>query len=101
MKQKGGYVYILTNRNQTTLYIGVTSDLLKRTFQHREHFFKQSFSHRYNLEKLIYWESFGSIEDAIAYEKKIKKWSRGKKNDLINDFNPEWKDLFEEIWNSC
>ena len=95
--QKGGYTYILTNKIHTTLYIGVTSDLLNRTLQHKEHFYKTSFSHKYNLEKLVYYQYFDSIEEAIAYEKKLKKWRREKKIDLINTINPEWKDLFDEI----
>jgi putative endonuclease len=98
--QKGGYTYILTNKNHTTLYIGVTSNLLSRTLQHKGHTNKTSFSHNYNLEKLVFYQSFDTIEDAIGYEKKLKKWRKEKKLDLINGFNPEWKDLFEDITNS-
>jgi putative endonuclease len=94
---RGGYVYILTNKNHTTLYIGVTSDLLWRTIQHKGHFYKSSSSDRYNLEKLVFYQQFECIEAAIAYEKKIKKWRREKKVDLINFRNVEWRDLFDEI----
>jgi putative endonuclease len=95
--KKGGAVYIMTNKNKTTIYIGVTSNLRNRIIQHREHYFKSSFTATYNLTCCIYYESFFSIEEAIAREKVLKKWRREKKINLINSFNPEWKDLWEEI----
>ncbi len=97
--QLGGTVYIMTNKNKTTLYIGVTSNLVARIQQHQEHFFKNSFTDRYNLEYLVYYESFSRIEEAISREKEIKKWRREKKEKLINDFNPSWKDLWKDIKN--
>jgi putative endonuclease len=97
--QKGGYVYIITNAHHTTLYIGVTSNLLNRTIQHKEHHYKKSFSDRYNVEKLVYYQELSTIEDATEYEKKIKKWSRAKKEALVNEMNPDWKDLFEDLNN--
>ncbi len=97
--ERGGSVYILTNKNKTTLYIGVTNDLVARVLEHKNHFYKKSFSDRYNLEFLIYYENFPTIVEAIEKEKEIKKWRREKKENLINTINPEWKDLWEEIKN--
>jgi len=94
---KGGSVYIMTNKLKTTLYIGVTSDLQLRIRQHKEHAFKGSFSDTYNLEYCVYYENFFSIEEAIAREKQIKKWSRIKKENLINSLNPKWIDLSIEV----
>ena len=94
---KGGCIYIMTNVNRTTLYVGVTSDLYSRVLDHREKVYPKSFTARYNLSVLIYYESFYSIEEAIAREKQIKAGSRLKKEMLINSINPEWKDLFPEV----
>ena len=94
---KPGFIYILTNKNHTTFYVGVTSNLPERILQHRSKIFKNSFTAKYNLNKLVYWESFQEIGDAIGREKQLKAGSRQKKLDLINGFNPEWKDLFESI----
>ena len=87
----------MTNKNNTTLYTGVTSDLKKRVYQHKTHFFPESFTSSYNLHKLVYYEVFHFIEDAIAREKQIKGGSRKKKEALINSINPEWNDLYEEV----
>ncbi len=95
--QKGGYTYILTNKNHTTLYVGVTSNIYERTYKHKQHHYKNSFTDKYNIEILVYYESFDRIEEAISREKEIKKWIRQKKEELINSLNPEWKDLWEEI----
>jgi len=95
--QKGGCIYIMTNKHKTTLYIGVTSDLIARVQQHKQHVFKGSFTDRYNLEYLVYYENFPSIEEAITREKEIKKWRREKKETLIHSQNPHWRDLWEEI----
>ena len=92
---KGGFVYIITNAHHTTLYVGVTSNLFNRTVEHRDKVFPKSFSARYNLNKLVYYEIFDSIIDAIAREKQLKAGSRKKKEILINKLNPEWKDLFD------
>lgn len=85
-----GYVYIMTNKNRTTLYVGVTNDLCRRVYEHKNHLVKGSFTDKYNLEYCIYYEEFSSIEMAIKREKKIKKWNRQKKIDLINKKNPAW-----------
>jgi len=95
--ERGGCIYIMTNKNKTTLYVGVTSDLKKRVYEHKNHLFKGSFSDRYNIEYLVYYECFGNIEEAIIREKQLKGGSRKKKEQLINAFNPEWKDLYNEI----
>ena len=94
--EKFGYVYIMTNKNKTTLYIGVTNDLIRRVQEHKKHSIKNSFSHKYNLEYCIYYEEFSYFDIAIKREKELKKWNRKKKEDLINKINPEWKELINE-----
>ena len=96
---KGGYVYIMTNKNKTTLYIGVTSDLRTRVLQHRQHFYPNSFTAKYKLTYCIYYRYFFSIEEAINKETQLKKWRREKKDQLINEMNPGWNDLWNEIRN--
>jgi putative endonuclease len=96
---KGGAVYIMTNFKNTVLYTGVTNDLIRRVYEHRSGLDPKSFTSKYNITKLVYFESFHSIEEAIAREKQIKGGSRKKKEKLINSVNPEWKDLFETIQN--
>jgi putative endonuclease len=95
--ERGGYVYILTNKNNTTLYIGVTANLQSRVYEHKTNVYPQSFTAKYNLSKLVYYETFLHIEEAIAREKQLKAGSRKKKEALINTLNPEWKDLFDHI----
>ena len=92
---KGGAIYILTNKNNTTLYTDVTADLQSRYIQHIEKVYPKSFSARYNLNKLVYYELFSSITDAIDREKQIKAGSRAKKIKLIEQENPNWNDLGE------
>ena len=89
---KNPCVYILTNKNNTVLYIGVTSNLLKRIYQHKTKAFK-GFSLKYNCNKLVYFEEFQSINEAISREKQLKAGNRKRKEELINDENPEWNDL--------
>ena len=96
---KPGFVYIVTNKNNTTLYIGVTSNLPKRILEHIEKRYENSFSSRYNLNKLVYFEQFQQIGDAIAREKQLKAGSRATKIGLIEKVNPKWNDLFSEIDN--
>ncbi len=91
------HVYILTNKNKTVLYIGVTNHLRKRLFEHTEETIKNSFSGRYKTHYLIYFEQFQNIEHAIAREKQLKKWSRKKKEVLVNSFNSDWKFLNDTI----
>ncbi|MCC6287933.1 MAG: GIY-YIG nuclease family protein [Chitinophagaceae bacterium] len=94
---KGGYVYIIANKNFTVLYTGVTSDLLARVLQHKEKFYPDSFTAKYNCCILVYYKFFSSIEEAIFEEKRLKGGSRIKKIKLIEEINPDWKDLWEEI----
>ena len=93
---KFGYVYILTNKNKTTLYIGITNDLVRRIFEHKNHLIKNSFTDKYNLEYCIYYEEYPNFNQAINREKELKKWNRSKKEALINKKNPEWKELVDE-----
>ncbi len=97
--ERGGCIYILTNKNKTTLYVGVTSNLRSRIYDHKTHKHINSFSDRYNLEYCIYYEAYPTIADAIGREKEIKKWRRQKKIQLIERLNPSWNDLWEEIKN--
>ena len=94
---KEGYIYMMTNKNRTTLYIGVTADLKRRVWEHRTHYDKRSFTAKYNLEYCVYYEFFTDIAQAIQRETQLKKWRREKKEVLINNINPEWKDLWEDI----
>ena len=89
-------VYILTNEHNHVLYTGVTNDLKRRVYEHREKVI-EGFTKKYNASKLIYYEVFEDPESAIAREKQIKAGSRAKKVALINEFNPEWNDLYEDI----
>jgi putative endonuclease len=88
------YVYLLSNTNNTVLYIGVTNDLVRRTFEHRTKKCK-GFTQKYNVDKLIYYESFDLIESAIKREKQLKGWSREKKIQLVDSKNPKWLDLHQ------
>ena len=94
--ERGGCIYIITNYNHTTLYTGVTADLQARISQHRQGVQARSFSHRYRLYKLVYYRFYPRIEEAIAEEKRIKGGSRRKKEALIIEANPGWRDLYEE-----
>jgi len=93
---KGGYVYIISNTNRTTLYIGVTSNLHSRIYEHKcgE---GSSFTKKYNCTDLLYYEYFPDIESAIRKEKQMKKWKRTYKEKVITDLNPDWLDLYEGI----
>ena len=93
----GGYVYILTNKHSTVLYVGVTSDLTKRIIRHKNGFYENAFSKRYHVTKLVHYEEFDSIVKAITREKQLKAGSRQKKVNLVNQYNPEWKDLFGNL----
>ncbi|WP_246032665.1 GIY-YIG nuclease family protein [Sphingobacterium yanglingense] len=88
---------MLTNINRTVLYIGVTSDLYSRLVEHREKHYLNSFTSKYNSCLCVYYESFPAIEEAIDREKQLKKWSRAKKEMLINKLNPQWNDLWEVV----
>ncbi len=90
-------VYIMTNKNKSVLYTGVTSDLLKRIHDHKMRINPKSFTARYNIDKLVYFEMVASISDAIQREKQIKAGPRKKKIELINSINPIWNDLSQDL----
>ena len=92
------YVYILASRKNGTLYTGVGRNLKKRVFQHKNKIFI-GFTEKYNVSKLVYFESYDRIEEAILREKRIKKWNRSWKIELIESLNPDWRDLYDEIPN--
>jgi putative endonuclease len=95
--QQGGCVYIMTNKRHTALYTGVTSDLIGRAWQHKNHVYPNSYTAKYNCEKLVYYCFYSRIEEAIAIEKAIKGGNRKSKIKLVNDMNPEWKDLYNSL----
>ncbi len=88
----------MTNKKDGTLYIGVTSNLVKRVYEHKNQL-TDGFSKKYNTKNLVYYEVYDDINEAIKREKQLKKWNRDWKIKLIEDFNYEWKDLYEEIIN--
>ena len=90
-------IYIVTNKNNHVLYTGVTSNLLRRITEHKEKTVS-GFTSKYNVAKLVYYEEYATMEEAIAREKQIKGGSRQKKIDLIKSKNPEWKDLYDEFF---
>ncbi|MEK7618412.1 MAG: GIY-YIG nuclease family protein [Patescibacteria group bacterium] len=96
MFTKQYYVYIMTNYANTVLYTGVTNDLIRRGYEHKNKIVK-GFTTKYNVNKLVYYEATENIESAILREKQIKAGSRQKKIDLINKSNPEWEDLYNQI----
>ena len=91
------YVHILTNRYGTVLYTGVTNDLIRRVYEHRSHADKDSFTSRYNVTRLVYFEETSDIRAAIEREKQIKSWNRDKKTSLIMGMNPHWRDLYPKL----
>ncbi len=88
------YVYLLSNKNNNVMYVGVTNDLMRRIYEHKNKLIP-GFTCKYNATKLVYFEDCGDITDAIEREKVIKKWSRKKKDALVDTINPAWKDLSE------
>lgn len=90
------YVYILSNKTNTVLYTGVTNDLKKRTYQHREKLV-EGFTKKFNVSRLVYYEQTENVEGAIQREKQIKSWNRAKKVETVSKFNPKWEDLFEKL----
>jgi len=97
MQERYYYVYINTNKWNSVLYTGVTNNLLNRNYQHKSQDNKMSFTAKYKVDKLVYYEVFNNINDAIAREKQIKGGPRKKKIDLIKIINPKWRDLGEEL----
>lgn len=87
---------MMTNQRNAVLYTGVTSDLVKRVYEHKQKLV-EGFTRKYQVNKLIYYEAFNEIMEAIAREKQIKGWLRKKKDDLIQSMNPSWRDLYEDL----
>ena len=90
------YIF-LTNRINRVIYTGVTNDLVRRMYEHKHHLDKSSFTAQYNIDKLVYYEEISSSRAAIQREKQIKSWSRKKKDQLIQNKNPDWQDLYDSI----
>jgi putative endonuclease len=94
--EKQYYVYILAKARNSTFYVGITSDLLKRISEHKNKV-ADGFTKKYNITNLVYYEIFNDPENAIAREKRLKKWNRTWKMRVIEEMNPDWKDLYEDI----
>jgi putative endonuclease len=97
LKHHNYYIYIISNWNNKVIYVGMTNDLERRIYEHKNKIF-EGFSKKYNLNKLVYYEYTNDVTAAILREKQVKKWRREKKNNLIESMNPEWKDLAEELF---
>ena len=91
------YVYILTNTHNSVLYTGVTNDLVRRVYEHKNHLVKDGFTSRYNVEKLVYYEVTSNVDAALEREKQIKGWNRKRKNKLVESRNPDWHDLYSAL----
>ncbi len=92
-----GYFYILANATNEVLYKGSTTNLISRTYEYKMHLFKDSFTDKYNITRLIYFECYDDIRQARDREKQIEKWSRAKKDKIISKMNPKWKDLYWDL----
>ena len=97
MIQQGGCVYIMTNKMHTALYVGVSSDITGRVWQHKNKFYPNSFTAKYNCNKLVYYCFYPRIEEAIAVEDAIKGGNRKSKINLVNSINPQWLDLYDDL----
>ena len=91
------YVYILSNTTGTVVYFGVTKDLVRRVYEHKHHLDPNSFTSKYDVHKLVYYESTSDIRSAIEREKQLKSWNRRRKNVLVSSMNPQWEDLYDSI----
>ena len=91
------YVYMMTNKYHNVLYTGVTNDLVRRVYEHRNHLLKDSFTAKYHVDKLVYFESTENVESAIEREKQIKSWNRKRKDALVESQNPTWIDQYPMI----
>jgi len=96
MKQRYYYVYILSNKYNNVLYVGITNDPIRRVYEHKNKLV-DGFTEKYNVDKLVYYELFNDPINAITREKQLKGYSRKKKVELITSFNPEWEDLYETL----
>jgi len=91
------YVYILANNTNVAIYTGVTKDIVRRVYEHRHELDPKSFTAKYGIHKLVYFEETNDVRAAIDREKQIKSWKRAKKNQLIEAINPRWVDLYPSI----
>ena len=91
------YVYLLSNTTNSTVYVGVTNNLLKRVYEHKNKLDSNSFTARYHIHKLVYYEITSDIYSAIEREKQIKSWNRSRKNQLVDSLNPRWEDLYGNL----
>ena len=98
--KKSFYVYIMASKRNGTLYVGVTSDLLKRVWEHKMKL-AEGFTETYDIDRLVYYEQCQDVEYALRREKRLKKYNRQWKIDLIEKLNPDWKDLYEELLSGC
>jgi len=96
MKNHHYYIYLLTNWNNKVIYVGMTNNLIRRIYEHKNKLI-DGFTKKYNINKLVYYEETSDVHIAIAREKEIKRWRREKKNKLVESINAEWKDLSNEI----
>jgi putative endonuclease len=97
MDTKKFYVYILTKERNSTFYVGITSNLKQRIYEHKNNI-KCNFTTQYNVKNLVYYEIFDDAENAITREKRLKKWNRAWKMRLIEETNPDWNDLYEHLF---
>ena len=91
------YVYMMTNKYTNVLYTGVTNDLIRRVYEHKNHLVKDSFTAKYKVDRLVYFEETTDVKAAIEREKQIKSWKRDRKTSLIMKMNPGWTDLFSKL----
>ena len=91
------YVYMMTNQYRNVLYTGVTNDLIRRVYEHRNHLIKDSFTARYHITKLVYFEATEDVRSALEREKQIKSWKRARKDALVESQNPTWEDQYPTI----
>ena len=91
------YVYLLSNTTNSTLYTGVTNNLVKRVYEHKNKLDPSSFTAKYHIHKLVYYETTSDVYSAIEREKQIKSWSRSRKNQLVDSTNPRWEDLYGSL----
>ena len=91
------YVYMMTNQYRNVLYTGVTNDLVRRVYEHRNHLIKDSFTARYHVTKLVYFEATEDVRSALEREKQIKSWKRSRKDALVESQNPTWEDQYPSI----
>lgn len=91
------YVYFLTNKSNRVLYVGVTNNIIRRIYEHKNHLDGNSFTAKYKTTKLVYYEQTGDVKSAIEREKQIKSWNRERKNKLVESMNPAWEDLYANM----